>query len=72
MLRLLKVAMPLTAFAVCIPLRVTLGGLPVIDNVIRAEEVVTKAPLESNTLTVTFELNAVPIVVLDGCCPKTS
>ena len=72
MLRLLKVATPLTAFTVCIPLRVPPDGLLAIATDTAAEEVVTVVPLGSSTLTVTVGLNAVPGVVLAGCCPKPS
>ena len=70
--RLLKVATPLVAATVAVPLNVEPPGFVPIDIVIVAELVVTTLPLVSCTCTVTAGEMLAPAVVFVGCCAKAS
>ena len=71
-LRLLKVATPLTALTVLVPASVPLEGLVPIATVIDALELVTVLPPASWTATVTAGLIDAAATVLLGCCTKAN
>jgi hypothetical protein len=70
--KLLKVATPLTAFTVFVPLRVPPLGLVPIAIVTAAVLVLTKLPFASCTCTVTVGVIVAPAAVFVGCCPNVS
>src|SRR2546426_514918 len=72
MLRLEKVATPLTAATVVVPARVPLAGLVPIATVMLVVAVVTVLPWASWTATCTVGVIAAPAAVLLGCTVKTS
>src|ERR1700722_6053464 len=72
MLKFEKVATPLTALTVAVPLRVPLPGLLPIAMVTELVAVVTVLPFASSTLTVIAGAIVPPVAVLDGCTPNTS
>ena len=72
MLRLLKVATPLTALTVLVPASVPLEGLVPIATVIEALELVTVLPPASCTATLTAGLIESAAVALLGCIVKAS
>src|SRR2546422_122660 len=72
MLRLEKVATPLTAATVVVPERVPLAGLVPIATVMLVVAVITVLPWASWTATCTAGVIAAPAAVLLGCTVKTS
>src|SRR5436309_12949097 len=72
MLRLEKVATPLTAATVVVPERVPLAGLVPIASVMLVVAVVTALPCASWTATCTAGVIAAPAAALLGCTVKTS
>src|SRR2546422_968724 len=72
MLRLLKVATPLTAATVVVAERGPLAGLGPISSMMLLEAVVTVLPWASWTATCTAGVIAAPAAVLLGCTVKTS
>src|SRR5439155_18662822 len=72
MLRLEKVATPLTAATVVVPARVPLAGLVPIASVMLVVAVVTMLPWASWTATCTAGVIAAPAAALVGCTVKTS
>src|SRR5207244_2061181 len=72
MLRLEKVATPLTAAAVVVPARVPLAGLVPIARVMLVVAVVRVLPWASWTVTRTAGVIAPPAAALLGCKVKTS
>src|SRR5437016_4643898 len=72
MLRLEKVATPLTAATVVVPARVPLAGLVPIASVMLVVAVVTVLPWASWTATCTAGVIAAPAAVLLGCTVKAS
>src|SRR2546427_11587221 len=72
MLRLEKVATPLTAATVVVPARVPLAGLVPIATVMLVVAVVTVLPWASWTVTCTAGVIAAPAAALLGCTVKTS
>src|SRR5438132_11075709 len=72
MLRLEKVATPLTAATVVVPARVPLAGLVPIATVMLVVAVVTGLPWASWTATCTAGVIAAPAAALLGCTVKTS
>src|SRR5437762_13360394 len=72
MLRLEKVATPLTAATVVVPARVPLAGLVPIATVMLVVAVVTVLPWASWTVTCTAGVIATPAAALLGCTVKTS
>src|SRR2546427_639830 len=72
MLRLEKVATPLTAATVVVPERVPLAGLVPIATVMLLVAVVPLLPRASCTATCTARVIAAPAAVLLGCTVKTS
>jgi hypothetical protein len=69
---LVKVATPLTAFAVLVPLKVPPAGLVAMPIVIEALLLVPVLPKLSCTATASAGVIEVPAVVLVGCCTKAS
>src|SRR5439155_165487 len=72
MLRLAKVATPLTAATVGVPARVPLPGLVPIATVMLVVAVVTVLPWASWTATCTAGVIAAPAAALLGCTVKAS
>src|SRR2546428_11614497 len=72
MLRLLKVAPPVTAATVVVPERVPLAGLVPIASMMLVVAVVTVLPWASWTATCTAGVIAAPAAVLLGCTVKTT
>src|SRR6266581_792588 len=72
MLRLEKVATPLTAATVVVPERLPLAGLVPMATVMLVVAVVTGLPWASWTATCTAGVIAAPVAVLLGCTVKTS
>src|SRR2546423_2816670 len=72
MLRLEKVATPLTAATVVVPARVPLAGLVPIATVMRVVAVVALLPWASWTATCTAGVIAAPAAALLGCAVKAS
>src|SRR3989441_928117 len=72
MLRLEKVATPLTAATVVVPERVPLAGLVPIASVMLVVAVVTMLPWASWTATCTAGVIAAPAAALLGCTVKAS
>src|SRR3989442_176437 len=72
MLRLEKVATPLTAATVVVPERVPLAGLVPIATVMLVVAVITVLPWASWTATCTAGVIAAPAAVLLGCTVETS
>src|SRR5205807_1556212 len=72
MLRLEKVATPLTAATVVVPARVPLAGLVPIATVMLVVAVVTVLPWASWTVTCTAGVIAAPAAALLGCTVKAS
>src|SRR5881396_1896294 len=72
MLRLAKVATPLTAATVVVPERVPLAGLVPIATVMLVVAVVTLLPWASWTATCTAGVIAAPAAAVLGCAVKTS
>src|SRR3989454_8073027 len=72
MLRLEKVATPLTAATVVVPARVPLAGLVPIATVMLVVAVVTVLPWASWTVTCTAGVIAAPATALLGCPMKAS
>ena len=70
--RVLKVATPLTALTVVVPLRVPLPGLVPMAIAIAAVLLVTTLPFASSTNKVTAGLIEAPATVFVGCWPNTS
>src|SRR5439155_593061 len=71
-LRFAKVATPLTAATVVVPVRAPLAGLVPIATVMLVVAVVTVLPWASWTVTCTAGVIAAPAAVLLGCTVKTS
>src|SRR5437773_7602443 len=72
MLRLEKVATPLTAATVVVPARVPFAGLVPIASVMVVVAVVTVLPWASWTATCTAGVIAAPAAALLGCTVKTT
>src|SRR3989442_1847744 len=72
MLRLEKVATPLTAATVVVPARIPLAGLVPIATVMLVVAVVTVLPWASWTATWTAGVIAAPAAALLGCTVNTS
>src|SRR3989441_908714 len=72
MLRLEKVATPLTAATVVVPERVPLAGLVPIASVMLVVPVVTVLPWASWPVTCTAGVITAPAAALLGCTVKTS
>ena len=70
--RALKVATPLTALTVLVPLRVPPPGFVPMATVIEAVLPVTTLPFASSTSKVTAGLIETPATVFVGCWPNTS